>query len=55
MNDLQSFIGRGFSNLRNLKSRGKSKKGMGSSSNGAEIGSDDMSPTAAAAADKLPV
>jgi hypothetical protein len=50
VNDLQSFIGRGISNLRSI---GKSKKG---SDNGGRIASDDdLSPRAAAAADKLPV
>lgn len=48
VNDLQSFIGRGISNLRSI---GKSKK---ASDNGGRRTSDDLSPRAAAAADKLP-
>jgi hypothetical protein len=53
VNDLSGFIGRGFSSLKSIASRTKSIKRR--TSNDVGIGSDDLSPTAAAAADKLPV
>jgi hypothetical protein len=55
VNDLGAFIGRGFSSLKSLTSRNKSGKSSAKRPGSMDVGSDDMSPTAAAAADKLPV